>query len=916
MILAHLSDLHLGFRAYGRVERGMDLRERDVAAALERAVRELVRLRPAVVLVAGDVFDRPDPAASAVVALARGLESLRAALPDTPVLMVAGPRDTPRREGDPGALAVLDAFANVEAATTLMRSILIERLDLHVALVPHRAVVRHPVALPEPDPRRRWNVLVMHALAGTPGAGGVPIDVREWDYVALGGEHRRRELSERVRYAGSLERVDLDPWDQATDEKGFLTIDLESGRTRFHPLRTRAVAALAPVKVESGDAERVRRRVREVTGEVPGGIDGKIVRLRLEGARPRDLLALQGPLLEGLRARALHLAVEPGREPRTPPAAWSPHETARLLREAVLAELERDGAAADGLRARVAREIPEPDEGAPPPAPVAPLEALDARLPGLGRVSTSVPPGVTAVFGGGGGVRRALAELILDAGATEAAGAVGVLWRSIEVGPLEAALERSVAAVGEARGVGLLERPEGRPASAPEPFRPLDPAQASARPDGPGIADGAPAPAAGVPRPAGRDREEAARELAGAEAELRDLRAEAAETDGDVVAAMMDWLRERQDAETTLQAYRDRARELRTRLRQVEEAGADAPCPTCGRVLADHHEQVLAELREEWEAVVQDGSWWRSRWAQLEGKPESLRDLERLAVRLHAALETAAERVELLRTRLGRESGNGGPASSTTGGRTAPGDRTGPAPRPTDGTGAPSPTHDGPSVRAAPLAGAATGVAAAPGSAAVVPAVSGSVPDAPDDPVPAALARVRAARLARARALVLDRASRFLCRLSGGRILAATEEEGRVLLQGVSGPLGPVADEDLALASLALRLAGAALVVEAGRPVGSLLVGEAFDRLDGETRERVLRLLRRLSRLIPRLVVVTRGASVDARPELFDFLLEVRDDAGPDRPLLRPTPGGPGRISLRGVRPPERPGMRGAPGRR
>jgi len=913
VILAHLSDLHLGFRAYGRVERGMDLRERDVAAALERAVRELVRLRPAVVVVAGDVFDRPDPAASAVVALARGLESLRAALPDTPVLMVAGPRDTPRREGDPGALAVLDAFANVEAATTLMRSILIERLDLHVALVPHRAVLRHPVALPEPDPRRRWNVLVMHGLPGASGGdgGGVPVDVREWDYVALGGEHRRRELAERVRYAGSLERVDLDPWDQATDEKGFLTIDLESGRARFHPVRTRAVAALAPVKVESGDAERVRRRVREVTGEVPGGIDGKIARLRLEGARPRDLLALQGPLLEELRARALHLAVEPGREPRTPPTAWSPRETARLLREAVLAELERDGAAVDGLRARVLREIPEPDQGTHPPETVAPLEALDARLPGLGRVSTSVPPGVTAVFGGGGGVRRALAELILDAGATEASGAVGVLWRSIEVGPLEGALERAVAAVAEARGVGLLEQPQGRLVPAPEP---LDPARAPAGPDGSGLPDGTAAPADGASLPAGRDREDAARELAGAEAELRDLRAEAAETDGDVVAAMMDWLRERQDAETTLQAYRDRARELRTRLRQVEEAGADAPCPTCGRVLADHHEQVLAELREEWEAVVQDGSWWRSRWAQLEAKPESLRDLERLAVRLHAALESAAERVELLRARVGRKTGGGGPASSTPVGRKARGEGTGSAL--TDGAEAPSPTHGRPSVRAAPLAGAATGVAAAPGAAAADPAFSRSLPDAAGDPVLVALARVRAARLARARELVLDRASRFLCRLSGGRILAATEEEGRVLLQGVSGPLAPLADEDLALASLALRLAGAALVAETGRPIGSLLVGEAFDRLDGETRERVLRLLRRLSRLIPRQVVVTRGESVDARPELFDFLLEVRDDAGADRPLLRPTPGGPGRISLRGVRPPERPGLRAAPGRR
>ena len=74
MIVAHLSDLHLGFRAYGRTERGVDVRERDVAVAFERAVQEIVRLAPRLVLVAGDVFDRPDPPAGAVVSLARGLE--------------------------------------------------------------------------------------------------------------------------------------------------------------------------------------------------------------------------------------------------------------------------------------------------------------------------------------------------------------------------------------------------------------------------------------------------------------------------------------------------------------------------------------------------------------------------------------------------------------------------------------------------------------------------------------------------------------------------------------------------------------------------------------------------------------------------------------------------------------------------
>src|SRR5690606_24197287 len=128
------------------------------------------------------------------------------------------PRDTPRRSGDPGALAVLDTFSNVEAATTLTRSILIDRLDLMACLMPHRAVLRHPPVVPEPDPRRRWNILVAHARIDHPGAGrGVHVDPSEWDYVALGGEHRRHAVAEGVRYAGSLERVALDPWDEATD---------------------------------------------------------------------------------------------------------------------------------------------------------------------------------------------------------------------------------------------------------------------------------------------------------------------------------------------------------------------------------------------------------------------------------------------------------------------------------------------------------------------------------------------------------------------------------------------------------------------------------------------------------------------------------------------------------------------------
>jgi exonuclease SbcD len=820
MIVAHLSDLHLGFRAYGRAQGGMDVRERDVAAAFERASQEVVNAAPDVVVIAGDIFDRPDPPAGAVVGLARGLEGLRAALPQTPVLLVAGPRDTPRRQGDPGALAAFDTFPNVEAATGLMRSILIDRLELHVCLVSYRSLTRHPPALPEPDPRMKWNLLVVHADAGEVGEG-IHVDPAEWSYVALGGEHRRRKVADRINYSGALERVALDPWGEAADEKGFLVVDLESGRTEFRPIPGRPVVALAPVKVTHGDPSRLIRRVREVTAEVPGGIAGKIVRLRLEGAAPADLLALQGEPLRELRGAALHLAVEAGRELWVPADAWLPLEAPRLLREAVTTELERDGYLDEAASALLERAIP--DDATTLGAPIGAIDALDGEVPGLGRISTSIPTGLTAFLGGGGRARRAVAELLGRVGGSGESSAVSRLWIGAEPETLEVALRQATDAVAESRGLAVVR------AALDELGAP--------------VTESLPEDEISSERPARRrgavrvDPEQVASEFRAAEGELIASRADVAETDGDLEVATMDWLRERQDAETTLHAYRDRARELRSRIKRMESTGPEAPCPTCGRVLESHYEEVLGRLKEQWESVVQDGSWWRSRWEQLELKPEALQDLEVRSLRLHAALEAGSERVELLRARL-RELDEHSPAP----------------PAPVDG---------------------------------------------PAGAVVAALRRVHEARVIRATDMLLGRASRFICRISGGRILAITRDEERVRLQGSEGVLSPMSEEDMAAGKVAIRMAAASLIAGRGRVLASLPVEEPFDRLDEEARIRTVVLMKSLLREIPRFVLFTRGDVVDARPELFDYVLEVREEGAASGPTLRPTEAGPGWITVK-----------------
>lgn len=59
------ADVHLGFRALGKVERGINVRERDTYEAFFRVLEVVHRERPDVVFIAGDLFDSRRPSVDA-----------------------------------------------------------------------------------------------------------------------------------------------------------------------------------------------------------------------------------------------------------------------------------------------------------------------------------------------------------------------------------------------------------------------------------------------------------------------------------------------------------------------------------------------------------------------------------------------------------------------------------------------------------------------------------------------------------------------------------------------------------------------------------------------------------------------------------------------------------------------------------
>ncbi|TVP75414.1 MAG: hypothetical protein EA352_08275, partial [Gemmatimonadales bacterium] len=561
MRVAHLSDLHLGARAYPRREGGWNLRERDVASAVQNAFLAVIRLEPRVVILSGDLFDDPDPPSTAFLSLLRGLDTLRQGLPDVVVLAIAGGRDTPAVDVEPGPLAVLDALPGVEAAAGSPRSVHLESLGLHALLVPHRAARASPRPELRPDPSARWNLLVVRGMTADRAGehdDALVIDPARWDWVAVGGDHAGGVPAPGVRVAGSLERVGVDPWKMQSDDTGFVMVDLEKGTSEFHSLPGRPVVDLAPVLVDPGDPAVGTRRLRELLEGLPGGIDGKLLRVRLQGDVIRADEAIEPGLLRAIRDRAAHVEIrldagvpqDPGEEipRRSAPVglAWSRHgkEGGTLALDtgiwALTAEAEADRVALATALARL-----DPSTGAAP-------------APGSG------PP----------------------------SGAFGFRW------------------VGDPGNAGNAGRPSPRP---------LQTENAGSKADAGSDADAGSGQAPAPDRAA--------------------LRAEWVELAGEVEAGSLEWVRDRQAAESRLESCRERAHELRARIRQLGEQGPRARCPTCRKPLGEAHPELMATLEDEWEAVVQDGTWWRRRREQLEDKPAGLREMEREVLRLQARLQ-------------------------------------------------------------------------------------------------------------------------------------------------------------------------------------------------------------------------------------------------------------------------------------
>jgi len=207
MLLAHLADIHLGFRQYGKRER-----EEDIFSAFETAINNILREHVDVIVIAGDLFHTPVPNDLNVLVRAEkafGLIKDR----EIPVIAIPGDHDLPRRVGVLSALAYLSQKGYLYVLSK-------ERIRKTIKGVTFAGLPSYPTSARE---------LLKKKLIELRGADGIilhqaikevfPFDwqIEEKDvppskYVAMGHIHIPAEIPREdklIVYPGSLETLSI-----------------------------------------------------------------------------------------------------------------------------------------------------------------------------------------------------------------------------------------------------------------------------------------------------------------------------------------------------------------------------------------------------------------------------------------------------------------------------------------------------------------------------------------------------------------------------------------------------------------------------------------------------------------------------------------------------------------------------------
>lgn len=232
MKIAHLSDTHLGYKAFNFTDpaTGRNQRTQDFDDALAMVVDKILEASVDMVIHSGDVFHHVRPTWLAIHHFVTQMQRIERA--GIPLVVIGGNHDTPRARIGGSVYDVLKVALTRSHIIADYVDAKLEFDEVAVHAVPWGALTNKELTaswIHETKP----TVLVSHGT--TPGI--VPhvgredhseqlIDINladpDYAYVALGHIHHAQQISSNTWYAGSPERCG---WSDIKNDPGFLLIE-------------------------------------------------------------------------------------------------------------------------------------------------------------------------------------------------------------------------------------------------------------------------------------------------------------------------------------------------------------------------------------------------------------------------------------------------------------------------------------------------------------------------------------------------------------------------------------------------------------------------------------------------------------------------------------------------------------------
>ena len=342
MTFAHLSDTHLGYRAYSRTtSHGFNQREVDVMKTFRSCLEAIEARNPDVVVHSGDLFHVVRPSNATIHHTFKSISEFQARRKGKPFILIGGNHDTPRMAESGNILNLLGEIPGMIVHTGDAEAFEILELDLEVLCVPSQSLVRGEAVDYVPQFKRKYSLLTMHGLATEAIKQASNFEIAQtraekWTYVALGDFHMHQAYGDNICYAGATDFTSTNIWEESGKPKGWVWFDADSKRMEFVPVATRPVLDLPKIDARDmtpdalvasirenaeWDVEAmpiVRQRVTNVHTDTRGRIGSGLVR-DLNANCLNYLLRLLPPEVAGSDAE------QPRTEAMTLEASWEQH---------------------------------------------------------------------------------------------------------------------------------------------------------------------------------------------------------------------------------------------------------------------------------------------------------------------------------------------------------------------------------------------------------------------------------------------------------------------------------------------------------------------------------------------------------------------------------------------------------------